>query len=63
MIYNTTLNDHEKVYNSDAIYLVLLVSAFLIIIAISSAFIYFLGYLYKDNTHVKINVNAETVVY
>ena len=50
MIYNGNLNDHEKVCNSCTIYTVLFVIAFLIIISISSAFIYFHWYLKKDNT-------------
>ena len=41
MIYNGTLNDHKKVCNSCKIYIVLFVIAFLIIIGISSTFIYF----------------------
>ena len=45
MICNDTLNDYEKVCNSCTIYMVLFVIVFLIIIDISSAFIYFNWYL------------------
>ena len=55
MIYSETLNDYGKVCNSCTIYIVLFVIAFLIIIGISSAFIYFHCYLK--------NVNIETVIY
>ena len=40
MIYNDNLNDYEIVYNSLTIYIVLFVIVFLIIIGISSAFIF-----------------------
>ena len=45
MICNDTLNDYEKVCNSCTIYMVLFVIVFLIIMDISSAFIYFNWYL------------------
>ena len=45
MICNDTLNDYEKVCNSCTIYMVLFVIVFLIIVDISSAFIYFNWYL------------------
>ena len=48
MIYNGTLNDYRKVCNSCTIYIALFVIAFLIIIVISSAFIYFHRCLKKD---------------
>ena len=41
MIYNATLNDHRKVFNSCKIYIVLLVIFFIASISCSSAFIYF----------------------
>ena len=64
MIYNGTVNDYEKVCNSCSIYIVLFVIAFLIIIGISSAFIYFQWYLKRSNTNTiaNINVNTETVI-
>ena len=46
MTYNVTLNDCENV----TIYTVLFVTAFLIIIGISSAFMYFHWYLKKIET-------------
>ena len=46
MTYNVTLNDCEDV----TIYTVLFVTAFLIIIGISSAFMYFHWYLKKIET-------------
>ena len=44
---SATLNDYESVCNSCTIYIALFVIAFLIIIGISSAFIYFHWYLKK----------------
>ena len=44
MIYNGTLNDYEKVYNSSTTYKVLFFITFLIIIGISSAYFYFYCY-------------------
>ena len=41
IIYNATLNDHENICGSCIVYIVLLVIASLIIIGISSVFIYF----------------------
>ena len=49
MIYNDTLNNYESVCNSCIIYIALLVTAFLITIGVSSAFIYFYCYLKKTN--------------
>ena len=51
MIYNGALNDSENVWDSCTIYIVLFVISSLIIICISSAFIYFHWYL--KNSHVK----------
>ena len=45
MIYYATLNDYENVCGSCTVYIVLFVIAFLIIIGISSAFIYYHWYL------------------
>ena len=44
MIYNGTLNNYRNVCNSCTIYILLFVTAFLIIISISSAYIYFHWY-------------------
>ena len=45
MVYNSTLNDHQKVCNSCKIYIILFAIAFLIIMGLSSLFIYFHWYL------------------
>ena len=58
MIYNGTLNDYENIWNSCTIYIVLIVIAFLIIIGISSVFIYFQWYL-KSDTNIS-NINPDT---
>ena len=50
MIYNKALYDYKNICVSCTIYIVLFFIAFLIIISISSAFIYFHWYLKKDNT-------------
>ena len=64
MIYNRTLINYRKVSKSCTIYIILLGIVFLIIIIISSPFIYFHWYLKKDNTIVhNINSNTETVAY
>ena len=63
MIYNGNLNDHEKVCNSCTIYTVLFVIAFLIIISISSAFIYFHWYFKSDTSITNLNAGNETVKY
>ena len=47
MIYNATLDDYKNVCNSCTVYILLFVIAFLIIIGISNAFIYFHWYLKK----------------
>ena len=54
MIYNTTLNDYEKVCNSCAICIVLFVISFLVINGFNSIFTYFNWYLKKGNTEKKI---------
>ena len=46
MIYDGTVNDHRKVYNSCIKYIVLFVITFLIIIGISGAYFYF--HFYKE---------------
>ena len=63
MIYNGTVNDYEKVCSTCTIYIVLFVVAFLNIIGINSAFIYFHWYLKKDITCVKFNPNTQTTIY
>ena len=60
MIYNATLNDHRKVCNSCTIYIILLVTGFLIIIGSISAYFYFHLYLKINDTDV--NTNTETVI-
>ena len=63
-IYSGTLNDYEKVCNSCTICIVLFVTVLLIIIAISSAFIYFHWYLKKSSVNAVTNINAniETII-
>ena len=64
MIYNKTFNDYKNICNSCTIYILLFVIAFLIIISISSGFIYFHWYLKKDSTIItNINPGTETVIY
>ena len=63
MIYNGTLSNYRDVCNSCAIYIVMFVIAFLIIIGISSAFIYFHWYLKSDTNITNINSGTETVIY
>ena len=56
-----THNDYENMYNSCTIYIVFFVMMFLIIIGISSVFIYFYWYLKKSNTNIT-NINPETII-
>ena len=64
MIYNSTLNDYEKVCNSCAICIVLFVIAFLIIIVVSSMYFYFNWYLKETDINItNINLSTETVIY
>ena len=56
-------NDYENVCNSCTIYILLFATAFLIIISISGAFIYFRWYLKSDTNITNINPSAETVIY
>ena len=64
MIYNSTLNDYGKIYNSCTIHIVLLVMFFIISIGASCGFVYSYWYLKKDNTNIgNINANTETVIY
>ena len=63
MIYNSTLNDYENLCNSCTLYIVLSGIAFLMIIGISSVYIYFNWYLKKDITRVKFNTNTQTAIY
>ena len=54
MIYNSTLNDYEKICSSCAIYIVLFVLLFIISISISSIFIYFHWYLKRKYIEITI---------
>ena len=65
LIYNATLNDDGRICSSCVIYIVFLIICFLIIIGISSAFIYFHGYLQRSNvnTVTGVNPNIETIIY
>ena len=61
---SVALNDNGSVCGSCTIYIVLFVIAFLIVISISSAFVYFHWYLKKSNTGVSnINPGTTTVIY
>ena len=65
LIYNGTLNDYEKVCNFCTLCIVFFSIAFLIVIGISSAFIYFHGYLEKNtnvDTSTNINIKTETII-
>ena len=63
-IISVNLNDYGSVCGSCAVCIVLFVIAFLMMIGISSAFIYFYWYLKKSNTVViNINPGTETVIY
>ena len=63
MICNGTLNNYRNVCDSCRIYIVWVVIAFLIIIGITSAFIYFDWFLKKDNIRIKFNTNTQTTIY
>ena len=63
LIYNKTLNDYKNVCISCTIYIVLFIIAFLIIIGIYSAFIYFYWNLKRDTDITNINPGTETVFY
>ena len=54
MIYNSTLNDYEKICNSCIVYIVLLAIFFIISISISSTFIYLHWYLQRGYTETTI---------
>ena len=61
---SVAFNYHESACGSCTIYTVLFVVTILMIIVISSAFIYFHWYLRKSNTGViNINPDTETVIY
>ena len=62
MIYNSTLNNYEKMCDSCTIYKLLLVIFFIMSISISSQFIYFHRYLKKYNTDAYTNTNINTGV-
>ena len=56
-------NDYGNVCNSCTIYIVLFAIAFLIMIGISSVFVYFHWYLKNSNTNVlNINPGTETII-
>ena len=55
MIYNVTLNDNRKVWDVCTIYRELSIMFFIIIISISSGYIYFYWYLKKQNADVYAN--------
>ena len=63
MIYNKDLYDYKNICVSCTIYIVLFFIAFLIIISISSAFIYFHWYLKNDACITNINLRTEKVIY
>ena len=67
MNYKKTLNDYKTVCYSCIIYIVFLVIGMLIIIGISSAYIYFHWYLKISDTNINTgfnnNINTETVIY
>ena len=48
IVYNTTLNDHGRVYKSCTIYMVLLIITFIIVMDIGSACIYFYLHTIKN---------------
>ena len=56
-------NGYGKVCNSCTIYIALFVIAFLIIIGISSTFIFFDWYLKSDTNITTNNPGTETVIY
>ena len=55
-------NDYQNVCNSCKVYIVLFAIAFLIIIGVSSAFIYFHWYLKSDTNIANINPRTDTVI-
>ena len=64
IIYNATLNYYENVRYSCTIYIVLFAIAFLIIIGISTVFIYVHWCLKRSNTTTtNINRGTETIIY
>ena len=64
MIYNEIVNNYGNVCNCCTIWIIFFVIAFLIIIDIISAFIYFHCYLQKDDTIITdISSNIQTTIY
>ena len=59
----TNHNDYKNVCNSCTGYIVLFVIAFLTIICIKIAFIYFYWYLKSDPNIPNINPTTETIIY
>ena len=54
MIYNSTLNDYGKIFNSCTVYIAVLDIFFIISIGISSVFIYFHWYLKRRYIEITI---------
>ena len=63
MIYNSALNNYEKICSSCTVYIILFVIAFLMNISISSGCFYFHWYLKKDINGVKFNTNTQRQIY
>ena len=63
MIYNSTLNDYERVCNSCTMYIVLLVIDFLIIIGTTSVIFLFLLVLKRKRTNIITRVETEKIIY
>ena len=59
----TTHNDYKHACNSCTGYIILFAIAFLTIICVKIAFIYFYGYLKSDPNIPNINPSTETVIY
>ena len=59
MIYNSTLNNYEKICSSCTVYIILFAIAFLMIIGISSEYFYFHWYLKRTDINI-ININSKT---
>ena len=57
------LNDYKKVCCSCTLYVVLFAVFFIIIICISSVFVYFHWYLEKDNVRIKFNLGTQLTIY
>ena len=63
-LFSNEISDYEKICSSCSVYIILLVTFFILSISISSVFIFFHWYLKKNNTGVThINPWTETVTY